>query len=91
MSIAVAKAAANGLGIPLYRYLGGVGANRLPLPMMNILNGGVHASNTVDLQEFMVAPIGADSMKEAMRMSVEVYHTLKKVLMKKGLSTGVGD
>ncbi|MCI5595435.1 MAG: phosphopyruvate hydratase [Lachnospiraceae bacterium] len=91
VSIAVAKAAANGLGIPLYRYLGGVGANRLPLPMMNILNGGVHASNTVDLQEFMVAPIGADSMKEAMRMSVEVYHTLKKVLMKKGLSTGVGD
>lgn len=91
VSIAVAKAAANGLGIPLYRYLGGVGANRLPLPMLNILNGGVHSSNTVDLQEFMVAPIGADSMKEAMRMSVEVYHTLKKVLMKKGLSTGVGD
>lgn len=91
VSMAVAKAAANGLGIPLYRYLGGVGAVCLPLPMMNILNGGVHAANTVDLQEFMIAPVGADSMKEAMRMSVEVYHTLKKVLMEKGLSTGVGD
>lgn len=91
VSIAVARAAANGLGLPLYRYLGGVGASVLPLPMMNIMNGGVHAANTVDLQEFMIAPVGADSMKEAVRMCVEVYHTLKKVLMQKGLSTGVGD
>jgi enolase len=91
VSIAVAKAAAEGLSLPFYRYLGGVGANTLPLPMMNILNGGVHAANTVDLQEFMIAPVGADSMKEAMQMSVEIYHTLKKVLTDKGLSTGVGD
>lgn len=91
VSIAVARAASNGLGLPLYRYLGGVGASVLPLPMMNIMNGGVHAANTVDLQEFMIAPVGADSMKEAVRMCVEVYHTLKKVLMQKGLATGVGD
>ncbi|MDO4556151.1 MAG: phosphopyruvate hydratase, partial [Lachnospiraceae bacterium] len=91
VSMAVAKAAASGLKLPLYRYLGGAGAYEMPLPMMNILNGGCHAANTVDLQEFMIAPVGADTMKEKIQMSVEIYHTLKKVLSEKGLSTGVGD
>lgn len=91
VSMAVAKAAAAALKLPLYRYLGGINAKVLPVPMMNILNGGKHADNTVDLQEFMIMPVGASSFKEALRMCVEVYHTLKKVLHEKGLSTGVGD
>lgn len=91
VSMAVAKAAAKALNIPLYQYLGGFNAKVLPVPMMNILNGGEHADNTVDLQEFMIMPVGAPSFKEALRMCCEVYHTLKKVLNNKGLSTGVGD
>jgi len=91
VSLAVAKAAANGLGIPLYKYIGGVNAHVLPTPMMNILNGGAHSSNNVDIQEFMVMPVGAKSFKEAMRMGVEVFHSLKKVLSDQGLSTAVGD
>ncbi|MCL1936090.1 MAG: phosphopyruvate hydratase [Defluviitaleaceae bacterium] len=91
VSMAVAKAASNAIGIPLYSYLGGISANTLPVPMMNILNGGQHADNTVDFQEFMIMPVGASSFKEATRWSVEIYHNLKKVLNKKGLSTGVGD
>ncbi|PHV72110.1 phosphopyruvate hydratase [Sporanaerobium hydrogeniformans] len=91
VSMAVAKAAAQALGMPLYQYLGGVNAKVLPVPMMNILNGGEHADNTVDLQEFMIMPVGAACFKEALRMCVEVYHTLKKVLNSKGLATGVGD
>lgn len=91
VSLACAKAAANALGIPLYRYIGGVNAKVLPIPMMNILNGGKHADNTVDLQEFMIAPVGADTFKEAMEIACEIYHHLKKVLKEKGLSTGVGD
>ncbi len=91
VSMAVAKAAANALSVPLYQYLGGVNAKVLPVPMMNILNGGEHADNTVDLQEFMIMPVGAPSFKEALRMCVETYHTLKKVLNGKGLATGVGD
>ncbi len=91
VSMAVAKAAANALSVPLYQYLGGVNAKVLPVPMMNILNGGEHADNTVDLQEFMIMPVGAPSFKEALRMCVETYHTLKKVLNSKGLATGVGD
>lgn len=91
VSMAVAKAAAAALRLPLYQYLGGINAKVLPVPMMNILNGGQHADNTVDLQEFMIMPVGASSFKEALRMCVEVYHTLKKVLKEKGLSTGVGD
>ena len=91
VSMAVAKAAANALSVPLYQYLGGVNAKVLPVPMMNILNGGEHADNTVDLQEFMIMPVGAPCFKEAIRMCVETYHTLKKVLNSKGLATGVGD
>ena len=91
VSMAVAKAAANALSVPLYQYLGGVNAKVLPVPMMNILNGGEHADNTVDLQEFMIMPVGAPCFKEALRMCVETYHTLKKVLNTKGLATGVGD
>lgn len=91
VSLAVAKAAACGLGVPLYRYIGGVNAKLLPVPMMNILNGGAHATNTVDLQEFMIVPVGADSMKQCMEMACEIYHTLKKLLKADGLSTGVGD
>lgn len=91
VSMAVARAAAAGLQIPLYRYLGGVNAHELPLPMMNILNGGVHADNTVDLQEFMIMPIGASSFKEGLRMCAEIYHTLKGVLKEGGYSTAVGD
>ncbi len=91
VSMAVAKAAAEALSMPLYQYLGGFNAKSLPVPMMNILNGGKHADNTVDLQEFMVMPVGATSFKEALRMCAEIYHTLKKVLKKKGLSTAVGD
>ncbi len=91
VSMAVAKAAANSLGMPLYQYLGGVNAKTLPVPMMNILNGGKHADNNVDIQEFMIMPVGAESYKECLRMGVEIYHSLKKVLKSKGLSTSVGD
>jgi enolase len=91
VSMAVARAASASQGIPLYRYLGGVGASVLPVPMMNILNGGVHADNSVDPQEFMVAPYGASSFAEALRMGAEVFHTLKAVLKRKGYSTSVGD
>ena len=91
VSLAVAKAAANYLDLPLYRYIGGINAKKMPLPMMNILNGGWHADNTVDLQEFMIAPVGADSFKHCLEMSAEIYHTLKRVLHENGLSNGVGD
>ena len=91
VSLAVAKAAADELGLPLYQYIGGVGARTLPVPMMNILNGGEHADNNVDIQEFMIMPVGAESFKEGLRMGAEVYHHLKKVIKSKGLSTGVGD
>jgi enolase len=91
VSLAVAKAAAMEAGQPLYRYIGGVGANTLPVPMMNILNGGSHADNAIDFQEFMVMPVGASTFSEAVRMGAEVFHTLKKVLHDKGLSTNVGD
>jgi len=91
VSLAAAKACAARLEVPLYRYLGGVGAVRLPVPMMNILNGGAHADNNVDIQEFMVMPLGASSFKEGLRMGAEVFHALKKVLKGKGLNTSVGD
>ncbi|WP_367305771.1 phosphopyruvate hydratase [Alicyclobacillus acidocaldarius] len=91
VSIAVAKAAAAEVGLPLYRYLGGTYAHTLPTPMMNILNGGKHADNTVDIQEFMVVPHGAPTFREALRMGAEIFHSLKKVLADKGLSTTVGD
>jgi enolase len=91
VSIAVAKAAAESLGQPLYQYLGGINAKELPVPMMNILNGGQHADNNVDIQEFMVMPVGASSFAEALRTCSEIYHTLKKVLKERGLSTGIGD
>ena len=91
VSLAVARAAAEDVGVPLYRYLGGPMARVLPVPMMNILNGGAHANNNVDAQEFMVVPIGADRFDDALRMGVEVFHHLKKVLSGMGLSTGVGD
>lgn len=91
VSLAVARAAANELDMPLYQYIGGVNAKTLPVPMMNILNGGAHADNNVDFQEFMIMPVGAKSFKEALRMGAEVYHHLKKVLSDKGLSGGVGD
>ena len=91
VSLAVAKAAADELGLPLYQYIGGVGARTLPVPMMNILNGGEHADNNVDIQEFMIMPVGAENFKEGLRMGAEVYHNLKKVINSKGLSTGVGD
>jgi enolase len=90
-SMAVAKAAAMAAGIPLYRYIGGVNANTLPVPMMNILNGGSHADNKIDFQEFMVMPVKADSFSESLRMGTEIFHTLKKVLHDKHLSTNVGD
>ena len=91
VSMAVARAAADALGIPLYQYFGGAGIKRMPVPMMNILNGGKHADNTVDFQEFMIMPIGACCFKEALRMGVEIYHALKGILKEKGMSTGVGD
>lgn len=91
VSLAVAKAAANSLNLPLYRYLGGVNSKELPVPMMNILNGGKHADNSVDLQEFMVQPIGAETFKEGLRWGAEIFHALKKVLKEKGYSTAVGD
>ncbi len=91
VSMAVAKAAAEALNMPLYQYLGGFNAKTLPVPMMNIMNGGKHADNTVDLQEFMIMPVGAPTFSEALRMCCEIYHALKKVLKSKGYSTGVGD
>ena len=91
VSLAVAKAAAASAGLSLYRYLGGPNAHLLPVPMMNILNGGAHADSNVEVQEFMIAPIGAPSFREALRCGAEVYHALKSVLKKKGLSTGLGD
>lgn len=91
VSMACAKAAAKGLDIPLYRYLGGMGPRLLPVPMMNILNGGKHAANTVDFQEFMIMPVQAETFADGLRICAEIYHNLKKLLQKKGLSTGVGD
>jgi len=91
VSMAAARAAAQESGMPLYRYLGGPSADLLPVPLMNILNGGAHAPNNVDIQEFMIMPLGADSFPEAFRMGVEVFHTLKKVLQEKGKNTAVGD
>ena len=91
VSLAVARAAANSLGMSLYKYIGGVNAKTLPVPMMNILNGGKHADNTVDFQEFMIAPVGADSFKDALMMGTDVYHTLKYILRRNHLNTGVGD
>lgn len=91
VSIASAKAAAAALEIPLYRFFGGIYGNRLPVPMMNILNGGAHATNTVDIQEFMIMPVGAPSFKEGLRWCTEVFHTLQKILKAKGLATSVGD
>ncbi len=91
VSLAVAKAAAQETGLPLYRYLGGVNANTLPVPMMNILNGGSHADNSIDFQEFMVMPANADTFSDALRMGTEIFHNLKKVLKSKGYSTNVGD
>ncbi len=90
-SMAVARAASESVGLPLYRYLGGTGAHLLPTPQMNILNGGVHADNSLDFQEFMILPAGAPNIREAIRMGAEVFHTLKSVLKKKGLNTNVGD
>lgn len=91
VSLAIAKAAANSLGIPLYRYVGGTNANVMPVPMMNILNGGKHADNSVNIQEFMVMPVGAPNFKECVRMCAEVFHNLKSVLKQQGYSTAVGD
>ena len=91
VSMAVARAAANELGLPLFQYIGGVNAKQLPVPMMNILNGGEHADNNVDVQEFMILPVGAPCFKEGLRMGAEVFHALKKVLGEKGLACGVGD
>ena len=91
VSLAVARAAANALHLPLYQYLGGCHTSRMPVPMMNILNGGKHADNTVDLQEFMIMPFGAENFSKGLQMCAEIYHTLKKILDVRGLSTGVGD
>ena len=91
VSLAVAKAASNSIQLPLYRYLGGVNSKRLPMPMMNILNGGKHSSNNISVQEFMIMPVGANSFRRCMEMGVEVYHELKKVLKSKNYSTAVGD
>ncbi len=91
VSMACAKAAAEDAGLPLYQYIGGANAKELPVPMMNIINGGEHADNNVDIQEFMIMPVGAESFKEALRMGAEIFHTLKKVLKEKGYNTSVGD
>src|SRR5438094_4737441 len=91
VSMAVAKAAAEEAGLPLYRYFGGSGAMQMPVPMMNVINGGAHADNNLDIQEFMIIPLGAPSFKEAIRYGAEVFHTLKKILHSKGLNTAVGD
>jgi enolase len=91
VSLAVAKAAAAQLGVPLYRYVGGVGARTLPVPMMNVINGGAHADNPIDLQEFMIMPVGAPSLSEALQMGSEIFHTLKRALKDAGHNTNVGD
>lgn len=91
VSMAACRAAAAALGLPLYRYIGGINARYLPLPMMNIINGGAHASNNLDIQEFMIIPVGAKNIAEAIRMGAETFHSLKKILKDKGLNTGVGD
>jgi len=91
VSMACARAAAQALHLPLYRYLGGINTQQLPVPMMNILNGGKHASNTVDFQEFMIMPLQAENFADGLRICAEVYHCLKRILHNKGLSTGVGD
>ena len=91
VSMASARAAAGALQIPLYSYLGGTNAKRLPVPMMNIMNGGRHADNTIDIQEFMIMPVGACCSREGLRMCSEIYHSLKKLLKKHGYSTAVGD
>src|SRR6476661_5120804 len=91
VSMATARAAAEEAGLPLYRYIGGTNAKTLPIPMMNILNGGAHADNKIDFQEFMVMPIGAETFSEGLRWGIEVFHALKSVLKKKGYSTNVGD
>jgi enolase len=91
VSMAVARAAANAYGLPLYRYLGGINAHILPVPMMNVINGGAHASNNLDIQEFMIVPFGAHTFSEAVQMGAETFHALKKILKDKGLSTAVGD
>ncbi len=91
VSLAVAKAAAEHLGMPLYRYIGGTGARTLPVPMMNIINGGEHADNPIDIQEFMIMPVGADSLADAVRIGAEIFHSLKKELSNAGLNTGIGD
>lgn len=91
VSMAVAKASAQELGIGLYRYLGGISANKLPVPLMNVINGGVHADNPLDIQEFMIVPVGGGSFSESLRMGVETFHTLKNLLRDKGYSTNVGD
>ena len=91
VSLAIAHAAANYLDIPLYQYLGGVNAKQLPVPMMNILNGGAHADNNVDIQEFMIMPVGAESFRHALRVGAEIFHNLKAVLKEKGYNTAVGD
>lgn len=91
VSLAVARAASEAVGMPLYRYVGGIGANTLPIPLMNIINGGAHADNKVDVQEFMILPLGADTFSDALRMGTETFHHLKTVLKKKGFATNVGD
>jgi len=91
VSMATARAAATAIGLPLYSYLGGANAKRMPVPMMNIMNGGRHADNTIDIQEFMIMPVGAKNFKEGLRMCAEIYHSLKKLLKKEELSTAVGD
>jgi len=91
VSMAAARAAAQAHGLPLYRYLGGMSARRLPLPMMNVINGGAHAANNLDIQEFMIVPVGAKSITQAVQMGAETFHSLKKILKKKGLNTAVGD
>src|SRR5213075_3576120 len=91
VSLAVAKAAADSAGLSLFKYLGGPNAHVLPVPMMNILNGGAHADSNVDIQEFMIAPVGAESFSEALRWGAETYHALKGVLKERGLATGLGD
>jgi len=91
VSLAIARAAARSLGLPLYRYLGGALVKKMPIPMMNVLNGGAHAGNNVEIQEFMIVPTGAESFSEAVRMCAEIYHTLKSIINSKGLSTAVGD
>jgi len=91
VSMAAARAAAQAYGLPLYRYLGGMSARRLPLPMMNVINGGAHAANNLDIQEFMIVPVGAKSITQAVQMGAETFHSLKKILKKKGLNTAVGD